>query len=260
MDVPTLIENVGKVKGHFKTKSNRAAKLIEIWDDLESKFVSMVERGQGQTETARLAYALLLMMETGIRTGNESSAEGWKCVNQIVCRKDNPAKNLKIGDIIWRHPEYGKMVSTYGLTTLLNEHIKGRGKVLKINFIGKKLVDQDLTVRHPTLLKHRPKGKPKELWLGIDYYSLKKFVKKYVGKGYTPKDLRMAKVNILFISKFGVDPYKSDFASCTTKGGRKKILASAIEETANIVGHTKSVCRSAYLSAPLLSYILTQEN
>jgi DNA topoisomerase IB len=195
------------------------------------------------------------MMETGIRTGNEGSAEGWICVNQIVCRKTNKAKGLKKGDIIWRHPEYGKHVSTYGLTTLLQDHVSPHIQNrpgLTISFTGKKLVDQKLTTKHPTLIKYCPNNGQGNLWLGISYPQLKKFVKKYVGSKYTPKDLRM-----IFVNLFGVDPHKKDFAAATTKSGRKKILSDAIEETANIIGHTKSVCRSAYLSQPMLSWILS---
>ncbi len=260
MNVDDLVDAVGKTRGSFKAKSNRAAKLIAQWDSLERKFESMIERGNGSSETARLAYATLLMMETGIRTGNETSAEGWICENQIVCRKANKEKKLKVGDVIWKHPMYGKHVQTYGLTTLLNGHVikKGRKK-LQIAFVGKKLVDQVLTVKNPTLVKWLNEVRCDDSFLGISYHELKKFVKKYVGKGYTPKDIRMAKVNMIFIDIFGNSPRREEFEEATTKSARKKILAQTIEETAGIIGHTKSVCRSAYLSAPLLDTITNQE-
>lgn len=255
MDVNQLIDAVGKIKGPFTNKSNRVAKLIAGWPTLEHKIVGMIERGQGHTSTAKLAYATLLMMETGIRTGNEKSAEGWICENQIICRKDNPAKGLKVGDVIWRHPLYGQHVQTFGLTTLRGNHANLKRKRLTISFVGKKLVDHELIVKHPTLIKFYKKRPSYALWLGIEYNDLKKFVKKYVGKNYTPKDIRMAKVNIIFIEIFGNDPRRTEFEDATTKSARKKILSEVIGQTADIIGHTKSVCRSAYLSADLIKRI-----
>jgi DNA topoisomerase IB len=248
-----LLEHIGSKRGHFKFKSNRIAKLIEMWPVLESKFIAMIHRGRKKTAQARFAYATLLMMETGLRTGNETSAEGWVCENQIVCKKDNPDKGLKVGDIIWRHPLYGQHVQTFGLTTLMNSHVRRFKGFVRIDFVGKKLVDQRLYVYHPEIVQYCPRGKSNELFLEIDYYSLKKFVKKYVGKNYTPKDIRMAKANLVFIEK--LIPKQTEYEAAETKTARKRVVGSTIEETANVIGHTKGVCRSAYLSQPLIGWL-----
>ena len=92
--------------------------------------------------------------------------------------------------------------------------------------------------------------------MDLDYYTLKKFIKKSVGKGFSPKDIRTAKVNLIFISKFGRNPHRKAFETSTTKSGRKKVLSTCIEETADIIGHTKGVCKSAYLSKPMIDFIL----
>jgi DNA topoisomerase IB len=249
----TLIDLVGKRRGHFKHKSSRIAKLIEIWPQLESKMERFIVRGQNQTWQSRLSYGILLMMETGIRTGNEGSAEGWICQNQIVAKKDNPQKGIKVGDVIWHHPLYGQHVQTFGLTTLLNKHVRRWKTKLRIDFVGKKLVDQSLYTRHPVLCRYCPRGKSNELFLEIDYYSLKKFVKKYVGRQYTPKDIRMAKANLVFIEKFAKQA--NQFEQQTTKSARRKILSDVIEQTALVIGHLKGTCRSAYLSQPLVMYL-----
>lgn len=258
LGVDELIDAVGKIKGSFKNKSHRAAKLIDRWDALESKFESMIERGRGWTKQARLAYATLLMMETGIRTGNESSAEGWVCENQIVCRKANKEKKLKVGDVIWRHPMYGKHVATYGLTTLQNGHVIKKGKKkIQIAFVGKKLVDQHFIISNPTLVEWMDTVRSDDSFLGIKYHELKNFVKKYVGRGFTPKDIRMAKVNMIFIDLFGGTPAREAFEEASTKTARRKVLMDTIAETAEKIGHTKSVCKSAYLSSDLLHHINT---
>jgi hypothetical protein len=67
----------------------------------------------------------------------------------------------------------------------------------------------------------------------------------------------MAKANLVFLDKF---PKKvKDFEQSTTKSGRKKIMKGVIEETADLIGHTPSVCRSAYLSQPLVNYLSTYQ-
>lgn len=251
MDVDDLIQAVGSRHAGFGEKPARIAKLLHRWVELEKKFVRMIERGH--RNTARLAYATLFMMETGIRTGNERSSEGWICENQIICRKDNPEKGLKVGDVIWRHPMFGQHVQTFGLTTLQNGHVKRRAKSLVVSFTGKKLVDQELIIKHPTLIRYCPIGeRDGRLWLNISYHELKKFVKKSIGKYYSPKDIRMAKVNLIFINIMGNHPRSFEFDEAKTKSARKKILSEVLDETANIIGHTKSVCRSAYMSQPLI--------
>ena len=259
MTPKTLIRRIGKTRGHFDRKENRAAKLIEMWPDLERKFVSMIERGGGTTETARCAYATLLMMETGIRIGNESSAEGFVCDNRRVAGKDYPEKGIKKGDVIWQHPMHGKVVQTYGLTTLLHSHVSKKGKRLDISFVGKKIVEQSLCVKHPVLIKFCPRGARDDLFLGINYNTLKKFIKRYVGRKFMPKDIRTAKVNLLFVSKFTDMPHSVQFGEATTKTGRRKALSNAIEEVACEIGHTKSVCRSAYLSKPMIDWLHNYE-
>lgn len=240
-----LVQAVGKVRGHFKTKENRAAKLISMWPALKRKMEQMVIRGRGRTDQARLAYAVLMMMETGIRVGNEDSAEGFICENKY-------------------HPNYGKEVQTFGLTTLQHKHIvyeRHKNRII-LEFVGKKSVDQRLSTTNPILFRFCPLQKPHETsdqpWLNIAYEDLRKFVKRYVGRQFKPKDIRTAKVNILFVDRFA-NRHAPLFASATTKSSRKKILSQCVEEVAEEIGHTKGVCRSAYLSKPLLANILMTE-
>ena len=226
---------VGKVNGHFKSKENRAAKILAEWNELIEKMRGMVERGGGRSDNARMAYAVLVMMETGIRVGNEGSAEGFVCENKYL-------------------PEYGKVVQTYGLTTLLGEHIKIRKNHYVLSFTGKKLVEQELVINHTLLVQFCPRVKPDEKWLGIEYPELFKFVKKYVGKKFIPKDIRTAKVNKLFCELFD-DEYSELWGGQSSASGRKKIVREAIKRTAAEIGHTPAVCKSAYLSKGMLGWL-----
>ena len=220
--------SIGNVRGHFSNPDNRAAKLLAEWHNLSAKFERMIEAGDGKTENARLAFATLLIMETGIRVGNEESAKGRVSINK-------------------HSPLCGKEVSTFGVTTLLNQHVSNSNHhQLKLQFLGKKAVNQSLSTKHPTLLRFAPAGESDSLWLGIDYLLLRKFIKRYVGRQFTPKDLRRAKVNLVFLSLL--------------KGANtpinKKVVRQLIEETASCIGHTKGVCKKSYLSPILLRAII----
>lgn len=240
-----LVQNIGKCRGHFTRKENRAAKLICMWNDLHNKMEGMVIRGNGVTLQARLAYAVLLMMETGIRVGNESSAEGFVCENKFDKER------------------FGKQVQTYGLTTLKPEHVKCGMNRLILQFTGKKHVDQTLVVHlndNQTLVHYCPPIiAENETWLRITDAQVRKFVKRYVGHGFSPKDIRTAKVNLLFVNRFA-SLHGPIYSASTTKSARKRALADCIAEVAERIGHTKGVCKSAYLSKPLLANILATES
>jgi DNA topoisomerase IB len=196
----------------------------------------MVVRGGAKTETSLLAYATLLMMETGIRVGNEESAEGFVSVNK------------------W-HEKHGQLVQTFGLTTLLGRHVRVRAGVLTLSFVGKKIVDQTLRTADPFLVGYAPvPDGSEERWLGVEYPALYKFVKKYVGRAYKPKDIRAAKVNRLFIDNFA-GPRAATFATAAKKSDRNRAVKECIEVTAETIGHTPGVCRSAYMSKHLLSVL-----
>jgi len=228
---------VGKSNGHFKFKHNRAQKIIDQWDLLKEKLIGMILRGGCETHTSKCAYAVLLMMHTGIRVGNEKSAEGYICENTY-------------------HEKFGKKIKTYGLTTLRVQHVKRTSWVLYLNFLGKKGVKNALYTNQSQLvffakilLKDK---KPINLFIDITPYELTKFVKRYVGKNYSPKDIRTAYVNKEF--KMTIDDKLKSLRNrqVKTRSDINKVISNSVEEVAERVGHTKSICRSAYLSKDML--------
>lgn len=239
MEPISLTAAVGKVKGSNSSKENRAAKLLHRWRELEDKFEGLLARGNGTTETARLAYACLVMMDTGIRVGNEKSSEGFVCENKF-------------------HPDFGKEVKTFGLTTLQQRHVDpvyrmdGTMTGVCLSFTGKKLVGQNLVLRRPSLLTYRPGcGGDDDLWLGITYSQLYDFVKLRVGDPFSPKDIRTARVNQLFIDRFTEGPHEW-FMGAKKQSDRNKVVKTVIEEVAEVIGHTAAVCRGAYMSSNIL--------
>src|SRR3972149_7984311 len=160
--------SVGNTKGQLVNPDNRCARILRDWEELTEKLERFVAAGHGETEHARLAYAALLIMETGIRPGNEESAEGRVSVNKFS-------------------PNFGQPVQTFGVTTLQRRHVQIT-ECLTLDFIGKKAVQQTLSTKNPTLIKYAPPIDSSETsWLGIDYPSLFVFVAKSIGFMYTPK-------------------------------------------------------------------------
>lgn len=244
MNATDYMKQIGKSRGHFNTAENRVQKLIDNWKELKSKLEQMIIRGKANknrwnyTETSLCAYATLLIMETGIRVGNEKSAEGYSSINKYS-------------------KYYNKVVKTYGVTTLLKEHVVPRPDYIQYKFLGKKQVEQILETTNPVLVKHtllihRSVKSPKDLFLGIDYYTLQKFIKRYIGKNFKPKDLRQAYVNRLFCSVATM----YDLKDCDVypKAQMNKTLRNHIVQTAEVVGHTPAVCKSSYISKQLMQF------
>lgn len=294
MQYAHLIDSVGIANGHYKSKFNRIRKLIDMWPYLEQKMIHIIERGDGISDLARCAYGVLLTMQTGIRIGNEVSAEGYVSVKTeyvyVPITASDKAKAKEKGKELKRTHKYipvreyndnGKYVlktqykhlpryiridkemilssdyshpeiQTFGLTTLRTEHIKMTSKHLHIQFLGKKAVHQDLITTHPTLVKYANMESDEGLWLGIDYLMLYAFIKKYIGKQFKPKDLRTAVINIKYIQTLQ-DTFHTTKNVSTKKDGNAYVK-HVITTIAKKIGHTPSVCKSAYISPKLISF------
>lgn len=244
-----LADAVGNPRGRNADKNHRVAKLMKDWDSVKTKLENMVRRGGCRTDASLNAYAVLLIMHTGIRVGNEESAEGFVSVGQRV----------KDGKVVWQSETHGQLCKTYGLTTLRGRHVNWSAKLLRLRFVGKKHVAQDLLVTCPLMIKYAPDhdGDPDVLWLGVTDRGLRKFVRRYVGRAFVPKDIRRAYVNRLFLTNFfaGAPDAAGEFQAAKKKSDRNKVVRAVIEETAATVGHTPGVCRSAYLSHPMLEVL-----
>jgi len=294
MQYAHLTDAVGIANGHYKSKFNRVRKLIDMWPYLEQKMIHIIERGDGISDSARCAYGVLLTMQTGIRIGNESSAEGYvsvktEYVSVPITASDRTKAAEKNKELKGTHkyvpvrkynddgeyvvqPEYKHLpryiridkqmilskdydhpeIQTFGLTTLRTEHIKMTSKHLHIKFLGKKAVHQDLITTHPTLVKYANMEAEKGLWLGLDYLMLYAFIKKYIGKQFKPKDLRTAVINVKYIQLLQ-ETFHTTKNILTKKDGNAYVKTLIIN-IADMIGHTPSVCKSAYISPRLVSF------
>nr|DAO11043.1 MAG TPA: DNA topoisomerase 1 [Caudoviricetes sp.] len=239
----TIIELCGEeykffrsLKGRNTDKFNRSVKLAYRFDELSEKFDGMIERGRNTSDNARLALACKLMMYTGIRIGNEGSSEGY-----VTQPHPNSSKE----------PEF---VQTYGLTTLLREHVEVKRGVVYLHFLGKKQVensfklDKTLSKQVRALLNEYEA----ETIFDITAYELTKFVKKYVGASFTPKDFRTLRANIV-----AWDAVKDilERELPTTKKQRREEVKEVATYVSEHLNNTPSVCKVSYIDSALWDYL-----
>ena len=220
-------------KANYEDKHNRMVKLATRFEELSEKFGRMIEKGDYVTDTARCALACKMMMYSGIRIGNEGSAEGY-------VTKPHPNSNKK--------PEF---VKTYGLTTLLPQHCLVKGRKVFLNFLGKKQVENsftltgDLAKQVREVLKTVEDG---ETLFEVTEYELTKFIKRYVGRRFTPKDFRTLRANMCAWDK--VRELMGRELPSTKKEYNAEVreIATYVSEQLN---NTPGVCKTSYIDSYL---------
>lgn len=228
-------------EGRYRTedpemsKFNRYAKLGKIADKAEAKFKSIVKADPTSRE-GRLAYACLLMMKYGVRIGNEDSAEGYE--SQL------PAN-------------IGEFVKTYGVTTLLPEHVTTEDNSLVLNFLGKKQVEQNIKIDDPLLIEagmlYLDEIGPKT-WLGVDLGELTSYIKHNFGEQFVPKDLRTWCANVTAFDL--MRPYLDE--PQVIKQEAKEEVKMLVAGVAAKLGNTLAVAKSSYLDARMLDWFISQ--
>ena len=234
----------GKAKGANNNKWNRVNKLASQFNELDEKLTGFIMRGSYTSEHARCALALKLMLWTGIRVGNEGSAEGYMT-------KPHPHSKAK--------PEF---VKTYGLTSILWEHviIPLQAREIALNFVGKKQVENAFVIRGE--VKHlfyeyaMKIPRDQKQVFNITAYQLTKFIKRYVGKQFSPKDFRCLRANIEAWSKYQ-EICKSGSAP-KTKSEAKAEVKSILEHVAEKLNNTPGVVKRNYVDDGLHDYVIEE--
>jgi len=232
----------GNLSGKYRTsdydqgKFNRYAKIGDMADQLESSFQHIVETNAGSVD-GRCAYAALLMMNYGVRIGNEDSAEGY--VSSMKQSK-------------------GQMVQTYGTTTLCNKHISFEGNKMDLHFLGKEQVENYVSIDDPFLVKHGHRflrNAPDERWLGIDYDMMFDFVKRNVGQGFVPKDFRTFCANV---TAWNVIKEKLDTPKPGMKSEVNAEVADIVEVVSARLNNTPGIAKRNYIDNRMLDWFKHQ--
>ena len=223
-------------KCSYKVNFNRMVKLATMFEELSDKFDGMINRGIGVTDLALCALACKMMMYTGIRIGNEASAEGYTT---------NPHPNSKAEP---------KFVQTYGLTTMLREHAYPIGRRVKFRFLGKRYMENTFEVGGllAKQVKELMKNYHGETLFGVTDYELTKFVKKYVGRHFMPKDFRTLRANMVACEALAeIEDRELPHTKSEYNAEVKEVATAVSEELNNTVG----VCKRSYIDDLFWEYM-----
>lgn len=215
---------VRSAKCKMQDKFNRIVKIARIGNDLLNKLDSF-QCTTNTTERQQCALALKIALFTGMRVGNEDSANG-----------ENSIKGVK----------------TYGLTTLKKEHIKVKRSEIIFEFVGKKGVFQQIAVKDMLLvsqIKWQMERAAGENLFAINDYHVRKFVQKSVGKNFMVKDFRTLHANCI-ASDILINSLKKP------KAVKKRDLNAEVKqlciEVSQKLGNTPAMAKRAYIDPMLI--------
>ena len=172
-----------------------------------------------------LAICVQVMQKTLIRVGNES---------------------------------YAQLYGSYGLSTLKDKHVKMSGDKMKLQFIGKKGVKQELTLNDKSLARMVKKCKDipgQDLFQyytdgkehkSIDSGKINNYIREITGSDFTAKDFR---------TWGGTLEALRQLARCTSdidERPKKKVIVQVLDCVASKLGNTRAVCKSSYVYPILL--------
>lgn len=161
---------------------------------------------------------------------------------------------------------YFKNNKTTGLLTLQKNNIHIHKDYINIIFLGKTNKEQKFTINkstHPILydiIIKLYKNAKDYLFVSKDNvrYTEKMLNSKLKKINLTLKDFRTYGVNMVFIQQI-FENYNNNYNSIDVK----RIINKSIDETANIIGHTKTISKKSYLAEELqilLESLLTEKN
>ncbi|MFJ6700564.1 DNA topoisomerase IB [Streptomyces sp. NPDC091272] len=158
-------------------------------------------------------------------------------------------------------PAYTQEHQTYGLTTMLREHVDCRAGVISFCYPGKASVQQVRAVVDPpayetvrALLRRRSNEGPLfEYWQGRRWHGLtggdlNACLKDFAGLDVTAKDFRTWHATVLAAVGLAV----SAPAAQDSPTARRRAVARVVKEVSHYLGNTPAVCRASYINPRLI--------
>jgi len=153
---------------------------------------------------------------------------------------------------------YKQNYGSFGLSTLRDKHVKINGNTLKLDFVGKKGVKQEVTLNDKTLARLVKKCKEipgQELFQyytqgkerrSVDSGKINDYIREITGGDFTAKDFR---------TWGGTLEALRQLAKCISteeQRPKKKMIVEALDCVASKLGNTRAVCKSSYVYPLLL--------
>lgn len=213
-------------------KFKRSALLVDKVDVFIQRMENYILTKREKLIRNKASITLLLLL-TGARIGNKKSI-GQTC-------------NLKYNS------NFGKQVDAYGISTLKWKHIiLEKPNIIKLNYIGKKQVEQNYVIKNNILYDYLTEinyeNLEENVFGDISNLDIRKFINKYVSKKVLIKDLRTIKSNTIFAEQF--NKIKNN-----QKPKNKKEFIKEFNDILLVVaeqlGNTPNVCKKRYCSITL---------
>ncbi len=155
--------------------------------------------------------------------------------------------------------EYARTNKSHGLTTLLDRHVKVRGKTVRFAFRGKSGVNQIVDLEDAPLAKavrecqdlpgqslfqyRDDDGKVRD----VTSTDINDYLREITGGSFTAKDFRTWGGTLAAAKELdGFDPPTSETAG-------KRAIVEAIDRVAETLGNTRAVCRKCYVHPAVLA-------
>jgi len=155
---------------------------------------------------------------------------------------------------------YAEENESFGVATLRRRHVSVEGTVVRLDFPGKsgKRQRRELDDKRVAQIVRRLAREPGEVfkyrgdngeWVDVRRRHINDYIKEIMGERFSAKDFRTWAGTLLCacaLARAGAEPAESRTAR------RRKVVA-AVAETAERLGNTPAVCRSAYIFPSVLS-------
>ncbi len=155
--------------------------------------------------------------------------------------------------------EYAESNESYGVATVLREHVRREGEELIFDFPAKSGQRRVQAIRDPAAIAaietmRRRRGGPDDLlvfkrsgrWRDIRSADVRTYIQEHVGEQFSAKDFRTWHATVLAAVELAAeDPPPSEAAA-------KRTIAVAVKRVAERLGNTPAVCRRSYIDPRVL--------
>lgn len=163
--------------------------------------------------------------------------------------------------------QYAEANGSFGVTTLLVEHVSIEGPMITFNFPGKSgqqwdttLEDYDLAAAlrpmmrregADTVLAYRTSD---DKWHRVDGSQLNEFLRQVTGGPFTAKDFRTWQATVIAAMALAREDLKA-----TSRTARQRAVSATMRAVAGHLGNTPAVARSSYVDPRLVDRFMSGE-
>jgi DNA topoisomerase-1 len=155
---------------------------------------------------------------------------------------------------------YAEDNGSYGLATMLREHVTVTGDLVSFDYTAKSgkertqaVVDPSVTKVVRALLKRDGGGdellayKDRDGWHDISSADINAYLKEVIGEDVSAKDFRTWHATVLMAVGLAVST-----SAPTSPSARKRAVSRVVTEVSHYLGNTPAVCRSSYIDPRII--------